>query len=111
MAKWLLMMDQGILDDPYAYLAFEAVSPTSDGRSAIEEAHEHFFGDRKQEVTAERRRVSMFLWHDRDTHRYEHPTVVSLYARAAGMDLGRPRAFLEGGGLRGKAAVPTHGLL
>ncbi len=95
MTKWLLMMDHEFLDDPYAYLGFEAASRSSDGRSPIEEAREHFLGDGKQALTAERRRVLMFLWQDRDAHRYDHPAVVSLYARAAGMDLGRPRAFLE----------------
>ena len=111
MAKWLLMMEQGILDDPYAYLGFEGASPASAGRWAIEDAQEHFFGNSKQELTAEQRRVSMFLWQDRDAHRYEHPAVVSLYARAAGMDLERPRAFLRGGGFRGQAAISAHGLL
>ncbi|MGH8572465.1 MAG: P-loop NTPase fold protein, partial [Gammaproteobacteria bacterium] len=95
MTKWLLMMEHGFLDDPYAYLGFEAAFRSSDGRSPIEEAHEHFLRDGKQALTAERRRVLMFLWQDRDAHRYDHPAVVSLYARAAGMDLGRPRAFLE----------------
>lgn len=102
MAKWLLMMEHGFLGDPYVYLGFEALSPSSDARSPIEEAREHFLGIGEQELTAERRRVLMFLWHERDAHRYEHPAVVSLYARSAGMTLERPRAYLEEAAFAGK---------
>jgi len=95
MAKWLLIVEQGILDDPYAYLDFEAASPSSNGKSPIEQARKLFFGEAARQFTAEQRRVLTFLWQDRNAHGYGEPTIVSRYARAAGMDLGRRRSFIE----------------
>jgi len=105
MAKWLLMMEQGFLDDPYASLDFEAASPSSDGESPIDQARKLFFGEGERKFTAEQRRVLTFLWQDRNTHGYGEPTVVSRYARAAGMDLGPRRAFLEEAAFAGTRPV------
>ena len=105
MAKWLLMMEQGFLNDPYASLDFEAASPSSDGESPIEQARKLFFGEGERKFTAEQRRVLTFLWQDRNAHGFGEPTVVSRYARAAGMDLGRRRAFLEEAAFAGTRPV------
>ena len=105
MAKWLLMMEQGFLDDPYASLDFEAASPSSGGESPIEQACKLFFGEGERKFTAEQRRVLTFLWQDRNAHGFGEPTVVSRYARAAGMDLGRRRAFLEEAAFAGTRPV------
>ena len=111
MAKWLLMMEQGFLDDPYASLDFEAASPSSDGESPIEQARKLFFGEGERKFTAEQRRVLTFPLAGPQRARLRR-----AYGReplcACGRDGPRAAAGLpRGGGLRGHAAGWANGLL
>lgn len=99
--RWLLIRNRGELaKNPYRYLEFEQRKKTAT-QEEQQELRKEFFrmlqlaDDTGQWYSEEDQRLAVFLWNRLDQDGFQHPAILTLYARASGTDTYYSRNLLE----------------